>query len=58
MKNIQHELQLPSVLMHYTEYSPSYPFYVTQQSKEYICKKCDKDLLEEVMPMNSVTSQI
>ena len=27
-------------------------------SKEYICKKCDKDLLEEIMPMNSVASQI
>ena len=27
-------------------------------SKEYICKKCDKDLLEEIMPMNSVTSWI
>ena len=25
-------------------------------SKEYICKKCDKDLLEEIMPMNSVAS--
>ena len=27
-------------------------------SKEYICKKCDKDLLEEIMPVNSVASQI
>ena len=27
-------------------------------SKEYICKKCDKDLLEEIMPMNSVASQM
>ena len=27
-------------------------------SKEYICKKCDKDLLEEIMPMNSVASCI
>ena len=27
-------------------------------SKEYNCKKCDKDLLEEIMPMNSVASQI
>ena len=27
-------------------------------SKEYICKKCDKDILEEIMPMNSVASQI
>ena len=27
-------------------------------SKEYICKKCDKDLLEEIMPMNSVASRI
>ena len=27
-------------------------------SKEYICKTCDKDLLKEIMPMNSVTSQI
>ena len=27
-------------------------------SKEYICKKCDKDLLEEIMPMNSVASWI
>ena len=27
-------------------------------SKEYICKKCDKDLLEEIMPMNSVASPI
>ena len=27
-------------------------------SKEYICKKCDKDLLAEIMPMNSVASQI
>ena len=25
-------------------------------SEEYICKKCDKDLLEEIMPMNSVAS--
>ena len=25
-------------------------------SKEHICKKCDKDLLEEIMPMNSVAS--
>ena len=23
-------------------------------SAEYICKKCHKDLLEEIMPMNSV----
>ena len=27
-------------------------------SKEYICKTCDKDLLQEIMPMNSVTSWI
>ena len=27
-------------------------------SKEYICKKCDKDLLEEIMPMSTVASQI
>ena len=27
-------------------------------SKEYICKKCDKDLLEEIIPMNSVASRI
>ena len=27
-------------------------------SKEYICKKCDKDLLAEIMPMNSVASHI
>ena len=27
-------------------------------SKEYICKKCDKDLLGEVMPMNSVASHM
>ena len=27
-------------------------------SKEYICKKCDKDLLQEIMPMNSVASWI
>ena len=27
-------------------------------SKEYICKKCDKDLLAETMPMNSVASHI
>ena len=27
-------------------------------SKEYICKKCDKDLLVEIMPMNSVAAQI
>ena len=27
-------------------------------SKEYIHKECDKDLLEEIMPMNSVVSQI
>ena len=27
-------------------------------SKEYICKKCDKDLLGEKMPTNSVVSQI
>ena len=27
-------------------------------SQEHICKKCDKDLLEEIMPMNSVASQI
>ena len=27
-------------------------------SKEYIYKKYDKDLLEEIMPMNSVASQI
>ena len=26
--------------------------------KEYICKKCDKDLLAEIMPMNSVASCI
>ena len=26
-------------------------------SKEYICKKCDKDLLGEIIPMNSVASQ-
>ena len=27
-------------------------------SKEYICKTCDKDLLQEIMPMNSVAYQI
>ena len=27
-------------------------------SKEYICKKCDKDLLEEIMPMSTVAPQI
>ena len=27
-------------------------------SQEYICKKCDRDLLEEIMSMNSVASQI
>ena len=27
-------------------------------SQEYICKKCDKDLLDEIMPMNSVASRI
>ena len=27
-------------------------------SKEYICKKCNKNLLEEIMPMNSVASWI
>ena len=27
-------------------------------SHKYICKKCDKDLLEKIMPMNSVASQI
>ena len=27
-------------------------------SKEYICKKCDKDLLGEIMPTNSVASWI
>ena len=27
-------------------------------SKEYICKKCDRDLLEEIMPMNSAVSWI
>ena len=27
-------------------------------SKEYICKKYDKDLLEEIMPVNTVASQI
>ena len=27
-------------------------------SKEYICKKCDNDLLGEIMPMNSVASEI
>ena len=27
-------------------------------SKEYICKKFDKDLQEDIMPMNSVASQI
>ena len=27
-------------------------------AQEYICKKCDKDLLEEIMPMNSVASCI
>ena len=27
-------------------------------SKEYICKTCDKDLWQEIMPMNSVTSWI
>ena len=30
LENIKHEIQLPSVLMHYTEYSPLYPFYITQ----------------------------
>ena len=27
-------------------------------SKEYICKKCNKDLLKEVMPINSVASHM
>ena len=27
-------------------------------SQEYICKKCDKDLMEEIMPMKSVASWI
>ena len=27
-------------------------------SKKYICKKWDKDLLQEIMPMNSLTPQI
>ena len=27
-------------------------------AQEYICKKCDKDLLEEIMPMNSIASHI
>ena len=27
-------------------------------STEYICKKCNKDLLEEIMPMNSVASHM
>ena len=27
-------------------------------SKEYICKTCDKDLWQEIMPMNSVASGI
>ena len=27
-------------------------------SKEYICKKCDKHLLVEKMPINSIASQI
>ena len=27
-------------------------------SKEYICKTCDKDLQQEIMPMNSVASRI
>ena len=28
--------------------------YSTPTSAEYICKKCHKDLLQEIMPMNSV----
>ena len=32
--------------------------FLVPTSKEYICKKCDKDLLEEIMPRNSVASQI
>ena len=32
--------------------------FLVPTSKEYMCKKCDKDLLEEIMPMNSVASQI
>ena len=27
-------------------------------TKEYICKACDKDLQQEIMPMNSVASWI
>ena len=27
-------------------------------SKEYTCRKCDKDILGEIMPTNSVVSQI
>ena len=27
-------------------------------SKEYICKKCDKDLLAEILPVNNVASCI
>ena len=30
--------------------------FLVPTSKEYICKKCDKDLLEEIMPMNSIAS--
>ena len=32
--------------------------FLVPTSKEFICKKCDKDLLEEIMPMNSVASWI
>ena len=32
--------------------------FTVPTSKEYICKKCDKKLLEEIMPMNSVASRI
>ena len=28
--------------------------FSTPTSAEYICKKCHKDLLQEIMPMNSV----
>ena len=32
--------------------------FLIPPSKEYICKKCDKDLLAEIMPTNSVASHI
>ena len=32
--------------------------FSTPTSAEYICKKCHKDLLQEIMPMNSVALHI